>query len=142
MGKNLGIFILSFVLFFGGGYLFFQGGGSKDQQANEPAKQGASQPNKPEAAPTETASSSEGQIFVTRGCNACHAVTALGVTGGATGPDLSKAYVNVADKHGVPIEEFLKKPTSAVMSSVLGSKPLTDDERKAVLDALKAASEK
>jgi len=144
MGKNLGIFILSFVLFFGGGYFILQDGGSKDQQtASDPAKQEASQADKPEAAATETASSSsEGDIFVTRGCSSCHAVSSLGVEGGATGPDLSQAYVNVADKHGVPMEEFLKNPTSAVMSSVLGGNPLTDDEREAVLNALKVASEK
>jgi hypothetical protein len=42
----------------------------------------------------------------------------------------------------MPIEEFLKKPNSAVMTGVLGSNPLTDDQRKQVLDILKKASEK
>ena len=75
-------------------------------------------------------------------CVACHSVSALNVQGGVTGPDLSKAYLNVADKHGVPVEDFLKKPTSAVMSSVLGANPLTDEERAQVLSALQAASGK
>ena len=57
---------------------------------------------------------------MTSGCIACHAVSALEVQGGVTGPDLSNSYVNVPDKHGVPIDEFLKEPTTAVMSGVIG----------------------
>ncbi|MFT9846788.1 hypothetical protein [Aneurinibacillus sp. REN35] len=56
--------------------------------------------------------------------------------------DLSKAYTTVLDKHGVSIDEFLKKPTSAVMSGVIGKSPLKEDERKAIIAALKTASEK
>lgn len=138
--KNLAIFGLTFALSFGGGYLYFTNSSSEAQQAAQPAAS-QTQQQAVAAQPTATASA-EGEIFVKRGCNACHAVEALGVQGGATGPDLSKAFVNVKDKHGIPIEQFLKKPTSAVMSGVLGGKPLTDDELKAVLAALKAASEK
>jgi len=49
--------------------------------------------------------------------------------------------VEVKDKHGKPIEEFLKQPDSAVMSGVIGKNPLTDDERKQVLEMLQKASE-
>jgi hypothetical protein len=48
----------------------------------------------------------------------------------------------VEGKHGKPIEEFLKAPTSAVMSGVIGKNPLSDEERKQVLELLKQASEK
>jgi hypothetical protein len=54
----------------------------------------------------------------------------------------TQAYANVEGKHGKPIEEFLKAPTSAVMSGVIGKNPLSDEERKQVLDLLKQASEK
>lgn len=91
---------------------------------------------------TAAAPAASAEIFTKRGCVACHSVSALDVQGGVTGPDLSKAYLNVADKHGVPVEDFLKKPTSAVMSSVLGANPLTDEERAQVLSALQAASGK
>ncbi len=84
----------------------------------------------------------EGRVFIQSGCISCHSVSALNLQGGATGPDLSQAYKNVEGKHGVPIEEFLKNPTSAVMSGVIGGNPLTDDERAAIIEALKAASEK
>lgn len=144
--KNLAIFGLTFALAFGGGYLFFQNQGTKDaaQQAAQPAQtsQQAGQTEQQPAAQQTAPASAEGEIFVQRGCNACHAVSSLGVQGGATGPDLSQAFVNVKDKHGVAIDEFLKKPTSAVMSGVLGGKPLTDEELKAILAALKTASEK
>ncbi len=143
--KNLAIFGLTFALAFGGGYLYFQNQGANvEQQTTQSAQtsQQAGQTEQQPAAQQTAPASAEGEILVQRGCNACHAVSSLGVQGGATGPDLSQAFVNVKDKHGVALDEFLKKPTSAVMSGVLGGKPLTDDELKAVLAALKTASEK
>lgn len=155
MNKGIITFLLSFVVVFAGGYLFYQMKSpepktqtamqtteteSKNAAAGQAEKQ-AEEPAAPAPTPVQ-ASATEGEIFTKAGCIACHSVSALNVQGGATGPDLSKAYVNVKDKHGVPIEEFLKKPTSAVMSSVLGAKPLTDEERNQVLAALKLASEK
>lgn len=141
--KNLAIFGLTFALAFGGGYLYFTSQGTAKQEAAQPAttSKPAGQSESAATQPTAT-TSAEGEILVQRGCNACHAVSSLGVQGGATGPDLSKAFVNVKDKHGVEIDQFLKKPTSAVMSSVLGGKPLTDEELKAIVAALKTASEK
>lgn len=142
MSKSIVIFFLSFAVAFAGGYAYYQTQQPKEI-ASEPSTAAPADAGKTEApAQPAVASSSEGQIFAKRGCIACHAVSSLNVQGGATGPDLSQAYVNVKDKHGVPIEEFLKKPTSAVMSGVLGGQPLTDEEREAVLAALKLASEK
>ncbi|RKD24409.1 cytochrome C [Ammoniphilus oxalaticus] len=140
MGKNIGIFFLAFAIAFGAGYLFFKPSVNQDQTATEQPTQ-PTEPTK-EQAGTDTANSSEGEILVTRGCISCHAVSALGLEGANTGPDLSQSYVNVPDKHGVSIEEFLINPTTAVMSSVLGGNPLTDEEREAVLEALRLASEK
>lgn len=154
MNKNILIFFLCFAVAFGGGYLFYKSGQPSDgatQASSHADHETATAPKAgdstkaeapaPSAAPA-TGTASEGAIFTQRGCIACHSVSALNVKGGAVGPDLSQAYVNVKDKHGVPVEEFLKKPTSAVMSGVLGSKPLTEEERQAVLKALKLASEK
>jgi cytochrome c551/c552 len=88
-----------------------------------------------------TVSANQDNIIAKRGCIQCHSVGSLNIEGGQVGPDLSQAYTTVESKHGKPIEEFLKKPTSAVMSGVLGKDPLTDDQLQQVLDLLKKASE-
>lgn len=160
LGTNLGIFALTFLLSLGGGYLLFNRPAPAPATASTPATTSAPAQSEPAPAAstantTETPAAAsttpangagaplaEGAIFTKRGCVACHSISALNVKGGVTGPDLSKAYVNVPDKHGMPVEEFLKKPNSAVMSGVLGANPLTDDERAQVIAALKAASEK
>ncbi|WP_414043982.1 c-type cytochrome [Macrococcus sp. EM39E] len=90
----------------------------------------------------KTTSSGAGEIFEKKGCVSCHSISKLNVKGGSTGPDLSDAYKTVDGKHGKPIDEFLKKPSSAVMSGVIKDNPLTDKERKDIVDALKEASEK
>jgi hypothetical protein len=96
-----------------------------------------------QAEPQDTATASgEESILQAKGCTGCHAIEGLNLQGGTTGPDLSQAYNNVEGKHGKPINEFLKEPTSAVMSSVIGGNPLTDDEINQVVAELKKASEK
>ncbi len=149
MGKNIIIFVLCFVVGFGGGYLIFGTDKNQTQESNEPEKttepaEKTDEEVKDDAIAQQQgdASDNEGRILLQQGCVSCHSVSSLNIQGGATGPDLSQAYVNVEGKHGVPLEEFLKNPTSAVMSSVLGGDPLTDDERTAVIAALKAAAEK
>lgn len=147
--NKLAIFALSFALAFGGGYLVWNQDTEPTQTASDTngehgQQTAANSDSSPAAsdAPQATQTSAEGKIFNDRGCLSCHSVSALGLKGGATGPDLSQAYVNVEGKHGVPLEEFLKKPTSAVMSGVLGGAPLSDEELQAVVAGLKAASEK
>ena len=85
--------------------------------------------------------SGEESILQTKGCIGCHAVQGLNLQGGATGPDLSQAFKTIEGKHGKPINEFLKAPTSAVMSSVIGGNPLSDDEITQIVAELKKASE-
>lgn len=143
--KNAIIIFLVFALVgFGGGYLFSQTG-SKEQAASEATKteqsQTAAQEEKAEA-PAAVAVSPEGEIFQQKGCIQCHSIESLGVKAGAVGPDLSHAYANVEGKHGKPINEFLKQPTSAVMSSVISGNPLTDDEINKIVESLKIANEK
>ncbi|GED17930.1 c-type cytochrome [Aneurinibacillus migulanus] len=140
MGKNIGVFVLFFALAFGGGYLFYQIKSPVEAPVQTQTIKDTAQTT--QTTQTTTSASKEGEVFTQKGCISCHSVSKLGIKGGEVGPDLSKAYATVPDKHGVPIDEFLKKPTTAVMSGVIGKNPLTDDERKAIIAALKAALEK
>jgi cytochrome c551/c552 len=144
MGKYVAIFLIGFAVAFGGGYFIFDNNEGQEKTETTQKAEKTDQVAKDDAIKQQQgdASDNEGRIFLQRGCVSCHSVSALNIQGGATGPDLSQAYKNVEGKHGVPIEEFLTKPTSAVMSGVLGGDPLTDDEKAAIIDALKTASEK
>jgi cytochrome c2 len=151
-GKILQKAVISFVICaligFGLGYLVFgviMGASEKQPQVAQTetnATNSATTESKEtkESAAT-TSAVSEDNILNKKGCLNCHSVESLNLKGGAVGPDLSQAFVNVEGKHGKPIEEFLKAPTSAVMSGVIGKNPLTDEERQQVLDFLKQASE-
>lgn len=149
MKKAIISFAISLLLGFGLGYLVFaviMGDSDKQPQTAQTeikAADTATEETKeePKKAATTSASASDDNILNQRGCLACHSVESLNLKGGAVGPDLSQAFVNVEGKHGKPIEEFLKAPTSAVMSGVIGKDPLTDDQRHQVLDLLKQASE-
>ncbi|MCP8971015.1 c-type cytochrome [Ectobacillus ponti] len=139
MKQTVLILIVSILVGFGGGYLFYQGKASSAESRQTAAQPKAEAP----AAETKQTTAQDGDsIFKKKQCLTCHAVSKLGLQGGTTGPDLSEAYKNVEGKHGKPIEEFLKAPTSAVMSGVMKGNPLTDDERAQILAALKQASEK
>ncbi|MFS0774611.1 cytochrome C [Neobacillus sp. 3P2-tot-E-2] len=147
MNKAIISFAISLIVGFGLGYLVFgvvMGDSDKQPQVaqTEPAEGTSKTEDQNTGTVKETASVDEENILNSKGCLGCHAVDALGLEGGATGPDLSKAFTDVEGKHGKPIEEFLKEPTSAVMSGVIGGNPLTDEERTQVLDMLKQASEK
>ncbi|WP_070121386.1 cytochrome C [Bacillus marinisedimentorum] len=158
MKQTLIIFIAAAVVGFSGGFFAFEGFGKSDSASesastevndSSTSEESAGENEAPEAKEEESNQdsgaetvSASGEILDQRGCLACHSVSSLNLEGGATGPDLSDAYTSVEGKHGKPIGEFLKEPTSAVMSSVIGGQPLTDEEHAAVLEALKAASEK
>lgn len=109
-----------------------------DKASAQPAADKAKNTDSQKAA---TVSANEDNILAKRGCLSCHSVGSLNLKGGQVGPDLSQAFTTVEGKHGKPIEEFLKQPTSAVMSGVISKNPLTDDERSQVLELLKKASE-
>lgn len=148
MQKTIISFVISALLGFGIGYLVFDvimgDSGNEPQVAQTETKdtnQAKEESKDSKDTAATTASVSEDNILNNRGCLGCHSVEALNLKGGAVGPDLSQAFVNVEGKHGKSIDEFLKAPTSAVMSGVIGKNPLTDDERKQVLDLLKQASE-
>ena len=142
------IFIITAVIGLGLGYLVYDvilPDGQQESAVNDEQKsQSTKDAEKEEATNSDEATTavSEENILQTKGCLGCHAAAKLNLQGGATGPDLSDAYSNVEGKHGKPIEEFLKEPTSAVMSSVISGNPLTDEEIKQIVEVLKEASEK
>ncbi|BDG36052.1 cytochrome c [Saccharococcus caldoxylosilyticus] len=141
MKQTVIIFIISALIGLAGGYTYFQFTG-KSQAADAKQKTAAVQKETNDSKETVSASSKEGDILQQKGCLSCHSVSKLNLQGGTTGPDLSNAYKEVEGKHGKPIEEFLKAPTSAVMSGVIKSHPLTNEERAAIIKVLKTASEK
>ena len=153
MNKAIISFIISALVGLGIGYLVFvvlpvQPGHDPQVAATSEDNSATTDSTSNDASKDQSASTSasttavnQDNILSKRGCLGCHSVGALNLKGGQVGPDLSHAFVEVKDKHGVPIEQFLTKPNSAVMSGVLGNKPLTDDERKQVIETLKKASE-
>lgn len=147
MNKAIISFVICALLGFGLGYLVFgviMGDSEKQPQVaqTETTETAAAKEEATTDSKEATVSANEDNILNKKGCLGCHSVEALNIKGGAVGPDLSQAFKNVEGKHGKPIEEFLKAPTSAVMSGVIGKSPLSDEERKQVLELLKQASEK
>lgn len=147
MNKAIISFVISALLGFGLGYIVFDvimGDSDKQPQVaqTETKETAAAKEESTESKEDTTVSASEDNILNKKGCLGCHSVEALNIQGGAVGPDLSQSFANVEGKHGKSIDEFLKEPTSAVMSGVIGKSPLTDEERKQVLELLKQASEK
>ncbi|HAQ06673.1 MAG TPA: cytochrome C [Bacillus bacterium] len=147
MQKTLISFVISALIGLGLGYIAFDVvGGSKDVPA-EVAQKGTDQSQSEsknednEKEPAETVSA-DSNILSSKGCLGCHSVSALNLEGGATGPDLSNAFENVEGKHGKPIDQFLKEPTSAVMSGVIGGSPLSEEEISEVVKVLQEASQK
>lgn len=80
-----------------------------------------------------------GVIFIQRGCNACHAIAALGVRAKAdVGPDLTFAYADVLIRYERNLETFLGNPTG-VMEMVLAGHPvLSAVDRDSVVTILRA----
>ncbi|MBT2663776.1 cytochrome C [Bacillus sp. ISL-45] len=151
MQKALISFVISALIGLGLGYVAFDVvGGSNETTSSETASKSPKdskpagddiQEKKDDQPAAETVSSDE-NILQSKGCLSCHSVSSLNLTGGATGPDLSKAFENVEGKHGKPIDQFLKEPTSAVMSGVIGGSPLTEQELSEVVKLLEEASKK
>lgn len=147
MQKAVISFVISALIGLGLGYVAFEVvGGGKGENAEvakqeQDKSQASNESTQDDKEVTENVSA-DSNILKSKGCLGCHSVSSLNLQGGATGPDLSKAFENVEGKHGKPIEEFLKEPTSAVMSGVIGGNPLSDEERAQVLKILQEASQK
>lgn len=151
--KKAGIyFLISALIGLGIGYLVFDVimGNDNQTEANVSTDNSTddaistTETAKEEQAADDTAAntvSADTEIFTEKGCIGCHSISALDLSGGATGPDLSEAFNNVEGKHGKPLNEFLKEPTSAVMSGVIGGNPLTDEEINTLTQLLQKAAE-
>jgi mono/diheme cytochrome c family protein len=146
MKTNVLIFVIGFILALGGGYLIWGMDGTDDSAESTttaPAETETSDETDTEDADTESAGETvvDAEPLVENNCMSCHAVDSIGAEGGTTGPDLSDAYNTTEGKHGKPLDEFLKEPTSAVMSTVIEGDPLSDEEIDNIVEVLKAASE-
>ncbi|AXH98284.1 cytochrome C [Sporosarcina sp. PTS2304] len=143
MRSNLLIFAVAFILAFGAGYLLFHDGKKTipNEQASNQVENSDEDGTSPNDAEVE-AIPAGAEPLSTNSCISCHAVKDAGIAGGNTGPDLSDAYVNVKDKHGKELDDFLKEPTSAVMSGVIAENPLSDEDREQIVTFLKETSEK
>lgn len=145
MKRTVITFVISALIGLGLGYITFEVLLGKDTETDVTANQ--QETTAPEKADTsekekETKTASvDTEMLTQKGCLGCHAVSALQLEGGATGPDLSQAFTNVEGKHGKPLAEFLKEPTSAVMASVIGGNPLTDDEINKITEILQQAAQ-
>lgn len=146
MKQNMTIFLIAFVVAFASGSLYFYFKDSVKKEATSSVQASEETASKVDAEAKDDGEKksliAEAEILQQKGCVSCHSIEAFGIKDAMTGPDLSKAFIHVEGKHGKSLEEFLQKPTSAVMSSVIAGNPLTDEERKQIIDALKAASEK
>lgn len=149
MKKPIIHFVISALVGLGLGYLVFDvvaADGDQDTEVtaiNEETPESTTENTEKNTEATEATATASGEesILQSKGCIGCHAVEGLDLQGGATGPDLSLAFNNVEGKHGKPLNEFLKEPTSAVMSTVIAGSPLTDDEITQIVAELKKASE-
>ena len=149
-------FIICTVIGFGVGFAGFELLGTKDatstivptetaantetNDTSNAVDDGKQQEEQKKAEPETISANSE--ILSNKGCLGCHSVSSLNLQGGATGPDLSQAFNNVNYRQSKPIDEFLKEPTSAVMSTVIGGSPLENEEIEQIVKALQEAAEK
>jgi cytochrome c551/c552 len=137
------IFIISTLVGLGIGYLYFNftGSNSNNEHAQTVNNQTASKDKTEKGSVTSQIVDANTEIFTQKGCLQCHSISKLNLKGGAVGPDLSGAYATVEGKHGKPLAEFLKAPTSATMAGVIKGNPLTDEERTKIVDVLKSISD-
>lgn len=141
MRSTILIFVIAFLVSFGGGYLIFHDSSKSTSSSNE--EQAVTEETNPEPNEAEKESiPAEAEVMSNNGCINCHAVKGAGIAGGTTGPDLSHAYKEVEGKHGKSLDEFLQAPTSAVMSGVIADNPLSEEDRKGIVEFLKKTSDK
>lgn|GEM_PF-2731620 len=76
--------------------------------------------------------------FSGKGCIQCHSIASLNVVGGVYGPDLSNATINVPNKYGKTILEFLHEP-EGIMGTVLPGKNVSSREKEGLAEYLEGA---
>ena len=76
--------------------------------------------------------------FSMRGCIQCHGIASLGIAGGFMGPDLSNTAVQVPDRIGISLSEFMESP-QGLMVEVLRGADLSEQEREGIVVFLEGA---
>jgi len=94
-------------------------------------------------APIRTAGAQQpdarGAIFVTQGCNQCHAVWALGLKAKSdVGPDLTFAYVDVVNRYGIDLQSFLYDPKGVMRLMLASHLNLTAASRDSIAHVLES----
>ena len=80
-----------------------------------------------------------GAIFVTQGCNQCHAVWALGLKAKSdVGPDLTFAYVDVVNRYGIDLQSFLYDPKGVMRLMLASHLNLTAASRDSIAHVLES----
>jgi hypothetical protein len=78
------------------------------------------------------------ELFVWRGCTACHAISGLRVQASAdVGPDLTYAYVDVVHRFGVNLEYFLYNPVGVMELMLASHLRLTAEDRDSIVHVLR-----
>lgn len=78
------------------------------------------------------------QIFVQRGCNECHAVSAIGVKASTdVGPDLTYAYGDVRRRYGLSLESFMANPPGVMRMMLASHLTLTAPDRDSIVGILR-----
>ena len=78
------------------------------------------------------------RIFVERGCNDCHAVSALGVKARSdVGPDLTYAYGDVLRRYGLNLESFMANPTGVMRLMLASHLRLSVTDRDSIVRVLR-----
>lgn len=132
---NSVLVVVGFLITFGAGYLLW----GKESPSPEAITNDSAQTESTEKSAEDLASviPDEAISLSRNGCLSCHSVESIGAPDGDIGPDLSRVFPEIKDKHCKDLDDFLKAPTSAVMATIIADKPLKDDERKLIVAALK-----
>lgn len=145
--KWIAFLLIGFLIGFGGSFVFKGGSGTSGTEVSKPAQNAVVQTENEtgnEMGGNTQATATMGKpedIFTAKGCVQCHSVEGYGISGGQVGPDLSKAYEDTNNRFGKSLEDFLNNP-EGTMSAVLKQNPLNDDEKKQIVEALKALADK
>jgi hypothetical protein len=82
------------------------------------------------------------ELFVWRGCTACHSISGLGVAASTNvGPDLTYAYVDVVHRYGVNLEYFLFNPVGVMELVLVSHLRITAEDRDSMVHILRGLYE-
>ena len=93
-------------------------------------------------ATTPASSDPRAALFLAKGCQQCHSISALRVQSAAeVGPDLTFAYSDVKNRFNTSLEEFLPHPTGTMQIVLSQMITLSPAERDSIIHILKRLHE-